>query len=67
MVGYEQRWVSLVLESGSDVRHGRDPENLGRTLCGTVEAVPTTVMRAPFDGTEADACAECADAVRRPR
>ena len=54
-------WTSTVIAAGESRRHGRDPRNLARTLCGEVEVTDETLYRACFYGTQAEDCAKCAE------
>lgn len=53
-------WVTMVQNPDSVVVHGVDPQDLMRTLCGSIEVTPQNRIRGPFYGTEDRACSVCA-------
>lgn len=57
----DEPWTSLVIAPGETRCHGRDPQNLSRTLCREVEVTDDTLYRGMFYGTHEDDCRTCAE------
>jgi hypothetical protein len=57
----DKAWTSIVIATGETTHHGRDPQNLDWTLCGTVSVAGDTLYRGVFYGTNEDDCQTCSE------
>jgi len=57
----DEPWTSIVIATGHATHHGRDPQNLEWTLCGTVAVTDDTLFRGAFLGTRQGDCLMCSE------
>jgi len=56
-----EAWTSIVIAAGETMQHGRNPREVGQTLCGLVDVSDQTLYRGSFYGTSETDCPACAE------